>query len=165
MPSRRTMAPVCWLRLPRCKRRPFIWSNTLRTCHWMAPKPCWLMRSQNLDGRRVGAPANEGWLAGPESGARPWSLHLNECRHDAHRDDGQGAHRLDARGATSSLPAAPQASTEVLPAGSRDEGIRRRDMRPLLWQCRTDSVSTCGECREASRPCAHRVSVDVSHPR
>ena len=40
----------------------------------------------------------------------------------------QGAHRLDARGATSSLPAAPQASTEVLPAGSRDEGIRRRDM-------------------------------------
>ena len=97
MPSRRTMAPLCRLRLPRWQQRPFTWSNTLRTCQRTAPKPSWLKRRLDLEGHEELAPADEGWTAGPESCARPCALHRNERRHDAHRDDGRGVTELDAR--------------------------------------------------------------------
>jgi len=35
----------------------------------------------------------------------------------------------------------------------------------LLWLGRVDPPSTCGKRRHANRPCAHTVSVDVSHRR
>ena len=56
MPSRRTMAPVCRLLLPRWQRRPFIWSNTLRKCHWTAPMPCRLKRRRQIVGHEDPSP-------------------------------------------------------------------------------------------------------------
>ena len=47
------MEPVCRLRKPPWEICPFIWSNTLRTCLWMAPRPFQLKRAQLLDGRRA----------------------------------------------------------------------------------------------------------------
>ena len=68
MPSRRTMAPVCRLRLPRWLWRPFIWSNTPRKCFWTVARPCWLRRGQPHEACEAHAPAGAGWTAGPESG-------------------------------------------------------------------------------------------------
>ena len=53
MLSRRTMAPVCPIRLPRWPRCPFIRSNTCAKGFWTVPMPCWLKRAQLLGATRL----------------------------------------------------------------------------------------------------------------
>ena len=99
MLSRGTMAPVCPIRLPRWPRRAFIRSNTCAKGFWTVPMPCWLKRAQLFGATSAKAPTDEGWTAGPESGARAGtcSLRRNGCGCSGDRVDGRGALGLDDR--------------------------------------------------------------------
>ena len=140
--SRRTMAPVCRLRLPRWLRRPFIWSNTCRECFRMVPMPSWLKRAQHLG---VASTRRRPTRGGPRDGevARDQDLCIRTSAGiilNALMVEELSKSKRDERLLACQVPDAR--ARKVLLAGSRGEEKRRRHTKPRLWQHRTDPPST-----------------------
>ena len=158
------MAPLCLLRLPHWQQRPSIWSNTLRTCLWMAPRPSWLKRAQHLEGRRrVRRPTQVGARDRKVTRAPDLCIGMSagmmrvatmvEARSNSPRAD-RPLHLHSAR----------SAQNKVLQAGSCIDVQRRRCVKPRLCEHRPSSPSTCAKRRHAIRTPAHTGSIDVCHP-